>query len=103
MTARSDPGAIRTILIAAGELPTDDPSRAVRGEGVEVAPDGSIIADYPGLAWRVDPGSLEASEGQLATRPRACLASRHTRRLPKVSLAGVVLATFVSRSSAGRP
>ncbi len=64
MTARSDPGSIRTILIDAGEQPTDDPSWAARGEVVEVAPDGSIVADYPGLAWSVDPGSLDGNEGQ---------------------------------------
>ncbi|MGZ4337970.1 MAG: hypothetical protein ACXVRA_11715 [Gaiellaceae bacterium] len=70
MTARSDAGPIRTILIDADGRPTDDPSRAARGEVVEVAPDGSIIADYRSLAWSVDPGSLEGNKEQLATRPR---------------------------------
>jgi LDH2 family malate/lactate/ureidoglycolate dehydrogenase len=55
MTARSDAGPIRTNLIDADGRPTDDPSRAVRGEVIEAAPDGSILADYPSLAWSVDP------------------------------------------------
>ena len=85
MTARGDAGAIRTIFIDADGRPTDDPSRAVRGEVVEVAPDGSIVADYPSLAWSVDPGSLQGNEGELATRPRRAAAGRAatvTRRNP---------------------
>ncbi|MGZ4370369.1 MAG: hypothetical protein ACXVE1_15725 [Gaiellaceae bacterium] len=69
MAASTDSGAIRTILIDADGRPTDDPSRAARGEVVEMAPDGSIIADFPSLSWSVDPGSLDGNEGQLATRP----------------------------------
>ncbi|MGZ4317070.1 MAG: hypothetical protein ACXVRS_14750 [Gaiellaceae bacterium] len=69
MTASADAGAIRTILFDADGRPTDDPSRAVRGEVVEMAPNGSIIADFPNLSWSVDPESLDGNEGQLATRP----------------------------------
>ena len=81
MAVRSDAGPIRTIFIDADGRPTDDPSRAVRGEVVEVAPDGSIVADYRSLAWSVDPGSLQGNEGELATRPRRAAAGEHQLRV----------------------
>jgi osmotically-inducible protein OsmY len=112
MTAQTDPGPIRTILIDADGRPTDDPSRAVRGEVVEVAPDGSIIADYPSLAWSVDPGSLEGNEGQLATRPQraaaeqAATVTRPSLRAPGLHLGGNRITASVAISlhePPGRP
>ena len=59
----------RSILYDKDGKPTDDQSRAVRGEVVELDDEGSIVATYTGLSWKVDPISLDGDEGELATRP----------------------------------
>jgi hypothetical protein len=48
---------------------TEDESHAVRGEVVELGEQGEIVGTYPGLAWKVDPISLDGDQGELATRP----------------------------------
>jgi hypothetical protein len=67
----TEPTRIETVLIDADGNPTDDASRAVRGEIVEFDAEGNIIGRRPdeGLDWKVDPISLEGDEGELATRP----------------------------------
>ena len=59
----------RTILYDRDGKPTEDQSRAARGEVVELDDQEGIVATYPGLSWKVDPISLDGDEGELATRP----------------------------------
>jgi hypothetical protein len=62
---------IETILYDAEGNRTDDESRAVRGEILELDAAGRVVGRRPhgGLDWQVDPKSLEGDEGELATRP----------------------------------
>jgi len=59
----------QSILYDKDGEPTEDLSRAVRGEVVELDDQGAVVATYPELAWKVDPISLDGDEGELATRP----------------------------------
>lgn len=63
---------IETILYDADGNRTEDESKAVRGEVVELDAEGRVISTHahPGLAWEVDPISLEGDPGELATRPK---------------------------------
>jgi YD repeat-containing protein len=63
---------IETFLYDADGNRTEDESTAVRGEVVELDAEGRVIAthEHPGLAWKVDPISLEGDPGELATRPK---------------------------------
>jgi hypothetical protein len=63
---------IETILYDADGNRTEDESKAVRGEVVELDAAGRVITthEHPGLAWKVDPISLEGDPGELATRPK---------------------------------
>jgi hypothetical protein len=59
----------RSILYDEDGNPTEDESRAVRGEVVDLDDQGGIVTSYPDLSWEVDPISLDGDEGELATRP----------------------------------
>jgi hypothetical protein len=59
----------RSILYDEDDKPTEDQSRAVRGDVVELDDHGGIVGTYPDLSWKVDPISLDGDEGELATRP----------------------------------
>jgi hypothetical protein len=59
----------QSILYDEDGKPTEDQSRAVRSEVVELDHQGIIVATYPDLSWRVDPISLDGDEGELASRP----------------------------------
>jgi hypothetical protein len=63
---------IKTFLYDAEGNRTEDESIAVRGEVVELDAEGHVIARHAhdGLAWKVDPISLEGDPGELATRPK---------------------------------
>ena len=50
---------------------TDDRSRAVRGEVVELDDDGNIVRRYPDLTWQTDERALKGDAGEAATRPDA--------------------------------
>ena len=65
------PNRIETILYDADGNRTDDEALAVRAETVEFDPDGNIVETHAhdGLAWEVDPISLEGDLGEAATRP----------------------------------
>ena len=67
----AEPNRIETILYDADGNRTDDEARAVRAETVELDANGNIIATHAhdGLAWEVDPISLEGDSGETATRP----------------------------------
>jgi uncharacterized protein RhaS with RHS repeats len=62
---------IVSILYDADGNRTDDASRAVRGETVEVDAAGNVVRRLTddGLSWQIDPKSIEGDEGELATRP----------------------------------
>jgi uncharacterized protein RhaS with RHS repeats len=63
---------IETFLYDADGNRTEDESRAVRAEVVELDAQGRVIATHAhdSLAWEVDPISLEGDPGELATRPK---------------------------------
>jgi hypothetical protein len=63
---------IETFLYDADGNRTEDESRAVRAEVVELDAEGRVIATHAhdSLAWEVDPISLEGDPGELATRPK---------------------------------
>jgi hypothetical protein len=63
---------IETFLYDAEGNRTEDESIAVRGEVVELDAGGRVITTHAhdGLAWNVDPISLEGDPGELATRPK---------------------------------
>jgi hypothetical protein len=63
---------IETFLYDADGNRTEDESRAVRAEVVELDGEGRVIATHAhdSLAWEVDPISLEGDPGELATRPK---------------------------------
>ena len=62
---------IATILYDADGNRTDDEARAVRAETVELDEHGNIVSTHAhdGLAWKVDPISLDGDAGETATRP----------------------------------
>jgi YD repeat-containing protein len=64
-------GRIETFLYDANGDRTEDESRAVRAETVELDAEGRVIATHAhdSLAWKVDPISLKGDAGELATRP----------------------------------
>jgi uncharacterized protein RhaS with RHS repeats len=72
MSDGEQPSRIETFLYDADGNRTDDDSLAVRGEIVELDASGQVIAthSHEGLAWEVDPISLEGDPGELATRPK---------------------------------
>jgi YD repeat-containing protein len=72
MSESGEPSRIETRLYDADGNLTADESLAVRGEVVELDAEGRVIArhDQGGLAWKVDPKSLEGDPGELATRPK---------------------------------
>jgi hypothetical protein len=72
MSDREQPRRIETFLYDADGNRTEDESRAVRAEVVELDAEGRVIATHAhdGLAWKVDPISLEGDAGELATRPK---------------------------------
>ena len=63
---------IETFLYDADGNRTDDEALAVRGETVELDPDGRVIARHAhdAVSWEVDPISLEGDAGESATRPK---------------------------------
>jgi hypothetical protein len=65
------PNRIETILYDADGNRTDDEALAVRAETVEIDADGKVVETHAhdGLAWEVDPISLEGDLGEAATRP----------------------------------
>ena len=71
MTEGGQPSRIETFLYDADGNRTEDESVAVRGETVELDPEGRVLArrTHEDLDWQVDPISLEGDEGELATRP----------------------------------
>jgi hypothetical protein len=66
------PNRIETILYDSDGNRTDDEALAVRAETVEIDADGTVVATHAhdGLAWEVDPISLEGDLGEAATRPK---------------------------------
>jgi len=66
------PHRIETILYDADGNRTDDEALAVRAETLEFDADGNVVATHThdGLAWEVDPISLEGDLGEAATRPK---------------------------------
>jgi hypothetical protein len=72
MSDREQPRRIETFLYDADGNRTEDESRAVRAEVVELDAEGRVITTHAhdGLAWKVDPISLEGDAGELATRPK---------------------------------
>jgi hypothetical protein len=72
MSEKEQAHRIETILYDADGNRTEDESTAVRGEVVELDTAGRVIKTHPhpGLAWKVDPISLEGDPGELATRPK---------------------------------
>jgi hypothetical protein len=66
------PTRIETILYDADGNRTDDDALAVRAETVELDADGNVVNRHAhdGLAWEVDPISLEGDSGEAATRPK---------------------------------
>jgi hypothetical protein len=66
------PNRIETILYDADGNRTDDEALAVRAETVELDAEGQVVRTHAhdGLAWKVDPISLEGDAGEAATRPR---------------------------------
>jgi hypothetical protein len=66
------PNRIETVLYDADGNRTDDEALAVRAETVEIDADGNVVATHAhdGLAWEVDPISLEGDLGEAATRPK---------------------------------
>ena len=68
----AEPSRIETVLYDADGNRTDDEALAVRAETVELDADGNIIQTHAhdGLAWQVDPISLEGDSGETATRPK---------------------------------
>jgi hypothetical protein len=77
-----EPILIGSVLYDEDDHPTDDPSRAVRGEVIERDIDGSIVGFFDGLSWVVDPKAIAGDLGELATRPHRAGASRRRRRRP---------------------
>ena len=61
--------ATRTLMFDEDGNETDDRSRAVRGEVVELDADGNIVRRYPDLTWQTDRRALEGDPGEIATRP----------------------------------
>ena len=63
---------VETILYDADGNRTDDDALAVRAETVELDEDGNVLDTHAhdGLAWEVDPISLEGDAGESATRPK---------------------------------
>jgi hypothetical protein len=72
MSDSEQPHRIETFLYDADGNRTEDESIAVRAEVVELDAEGRVIATHAhdGLAWKVDPISLEGDPGELATRPK---------------------------------
>jgi hypothetical protein len=72
MSESGQPTRIETRLYDADGSLTADESIAVRGEVVELDGEGRVIARHEqgGLAWQVDPKSLEGDAGELPTRPK---------------------------------
>jgi hypothetical protein len=65
------PNRIETILYDADGNRTGDEALAVRAETVEIDANGNVVETHAhdGLAWEVDPISLEGDLGEAATRP----------------------------------
>ena len=63
---------LETILYDADGNRTDDESLAVRAETVEIDSAGNVVETHAhdGLAWKVDPISLDGDLGEAATRPK---------------------------------
>ena len=63
---------IETVLYDADGNRTDDEALAVRAETVELDENGNVVNAHAhdGLAWKVDPISLEGDAGEMATRPK---------------------------------
>ena len=61
----------RTLMFDADGNQTDDRSRAVRGEVVELDDAGNVVRRYPDLTWQIDERALEGDPGETATRPEA--------------------------------
>jgi hypothetical protein len=71
MSDSEQPRRIETFLYDADGNRIDDESVAVRAEVVELDAEGVIATHaHDGLAWKVDPISLEGDAGELATRPK---------------------------------
>jgi hypothetical protein len=72
MSEDEQPHRIETFLFDADGNRTEDESRAVRAEVVELDAEGRVVATHAhdSLAWKVDPISLEGDAGELATRPK---------------------------------
>jgi len=72
MSEREQPSGIETFLYDGDGNRTEEESVGVRGEVVELDAVGRVIARHAhdGLAWEVDPKSLEGDPGELATRPK---------------------------------
>ena len=66
------PNRIETHLYDADGHRTEDEALAVRAVTVEVDENGNVVQEdaHEGLAWEVDPISLEGDAGELATRPK---------------------------------
>src|SRR5579859_7949620 len=58
----------RTLMFDENGNETDDRSRAVRGEVVELDDDGNIVRRYPDLTWQIDERALEGDAGRRAGR-----------------------------------
>jgi hypothetical protein len=63
---------VETFLYDAEGNRTEDESKAVRAEVVELDREGRVVARHAhdSLNWKVDPISLEGDPGELATRPK---------------------------------
>ena len=63
---------VETLMYDADGNRTEDESKAVRAEVVELDSEGRVVATHAhdGLNWKVDPISLEGDAGELATRPK---------------------------------
>jgi hypothetical protein len=72
MSDNEQPHRIETFLFDGDGNRTEDESRAVRAEVVELDAEGRVVATHAhdSLAWKVDPISLEGDAGELATRPK---------------------------------
>jgi hypothetical protein len=59
----------QSVMYDADGNETDDRTRAVRGEVVEVDGDGNVVRRFPDLSWKVDERAVAGDAGETATRP----------------------------------
>jgi hypothetical protein len=65
----TDAGRFETLLYDAENRRTDDRTKAVRSEVVELDERGRVVRRLPELGWHVDERALAGDAGEAATRP----------------------------------